>query len=135
MQHSYILSHDYANQLSCFHVSNLDKARFERENVGVIKRKGLRRSFPLDTPIRSCPPAIPVHEETEVGVVEKPISAETLDVNGFDLFLAGHEVKGGIGCIEEALPFRGFEGNDFEAAGTTDTESTAEEMNGPRFVG
>src|SRR5580698_3494481 len=106
MQHSYILSHNYTNRLARFHVSNLDKARFERENVRVIKRKGLRRSFPLDPPIRSCQPAIPVHEETEVGVAEKKFSVETLHVNGFDLFfLAGHEVKGGIGCIEEGLPF------------------------------
>jgi hypothetical protein len=116
-------------------MSNLDKARVKRENVRVTKRKGLRRSFPLDPPIRSCPPAVPVHKETEVGVVEKKFSTETLDVNGFDVFPAGHEVKGGIGCIKEGLPFQGFEGNDFEAAGTTDTESTAEEMNGRRFGG
>jgi hypothetical protein len=90
------------NQLSCFHVSNLDKARFERENARVIKRKGLRRSFPLDPPIWSCPPAVPVHEETEVRVVEKEFSAEALDVNGFGVF---HEVKGGIGYIKERLHF------------------------------
>jgi hypothetical protein len=111
-------------------VSNFDKARFECENVRVNERKSLRRSFPLDHPIRSCPTAISVHEETEVGVVEKKFSTETLHVNGFDVFLAGHEVKGGIGWIKEGLYFQGVEGNDFEAAGTTDAELTAEEMNG-----
>jgi hypothetical protein len=123
------------NQLSCFHVSNLDKSRIERENVGVIERNGLRRSFPLDPPIWPCPPAVPVHEETEVGVAEKKFRIETLDVNGFGVFLAGHEVKGGIGCIKKGLDVRRFEGNDFETAGRTDTESTAEEINGRRFGG
>jgi len=78
--------------LSYFHVSNLDKARFKRENIRVMNRKGLRRSFPLDPPIRSCLPAVPVHEETEVGVVEKKFSTKTLDVNGFNVFRTGHEV-------------------------------------------
>ena len=135
MQHSYILSHNYMNQLSCFHVSNLDKARFESENVRVIKRKGLRRPFPLDHPIRSCPPAGPVYEETETGIVEKKFSTETLDVNGFGVFHVGHEVKGGIGCIKKGLDFRGFEGNDFETAGTTDAESMAEKINERKFGG
>jgi hypothetical protein len=82
-------------------MSNLDKARFERENVRVIERKCLRRSFPPDHPIWSCPPAVPVHEETEVGVVEKKFSMETLDVNGFGVLVAGHKVKGGVCSIKE----------------------------------
>jgi hypothetical protein len=84
-------------------MSNLDKARFECENVRVNERKSLRPSFPLDHPIRSCPPAVPVHEETEVGVAEKKFSFERLHLNGFGVSLAGHEVKGGIGRIKEGL--------------------------------
>jgi hypothetical protein len=123
------------NQLSCFHLSNLDKSRFKRDNVGVIERKGLWRSFPLDPPIRSCPPAVPVHEETEVGVVEKKFCIKTLDVNGFGVSFAGHEVKRGIAWVKKELDFQRFEGNDFETAGTADTESVAEEINGRRFGG
>jgi hypothetical protein len=82
-------------------MSNLDKASFERENVRVIERKCLRRSLPPDHPISSCPPAVPVHEETEVGVVEKEFSMETLSVNGFGVLVAGHKAKGGICSIKE----------------------------------
>jgi hypothetical protein len=56
-------------------------------------------------------------------------------VNGLGVFLAGHEVKGGIGSIKKGLDFQGFEGNDLEVAGTTDAESAAEEINGRRFSG
>jgi hypothetical protein len=56
-------------------------------------------------------------------------------VNGFGVSLAGHEVKGGIGCIKEGLCLRGFERNDFETAGAADTESSAEEISGRRFGG
>jgi hypothetical protein len=76
----------------------------------------------LDLPVRAGSPAIAVDEEAEVGVVEKKFAVQALDVDGFDVFLSGDEVQGGVGLVEEGLTFGGFKGDDFKALGASDAK-------------
>lgn len=96
------------DQFTGFNVSDLDKARLKGEDVGVVQRKCLRCSFPLNLPILSCSPSITIDEETKVRVVEQELAIQSLDVDWLYVLFARHKVERGIGLVEERLSLCGF---------------------------
>jgi hypothetical protein len=126
MQEPNILPRHNMNQLTRLDMSNLNETWLERQYVRVVQREALRRTFPLDLPVRARTPAISIDEEAEIRIVEQELPIQTFYVNGLYALLARDEIKGGVGLIEEGLAFSCFEGHDFEALGTADTERTAQ---------
>lgn len=100
---------------------NLDEARLKCQDIGVIQRKALRRTFPLDLPVGSRTPAIAINKEAEVRIVEQELPVKTLYVNRLHTFLAGYEIERGVGLVEQGLPLGGLKGDDFEAASAAHT--------------
>jgi hypothetical protein len=93
MQHPHILpSHDM-NQFARLNVPDLDEARLEGENIGIMQCKALGSAFPLNLPIGSCPPPVTVDKETKVRVIQEELAIQPLDVDGLDVLLAGDEVE------------------------------------------
>ena len=122
MKHSNILPSHHMNQFACFDVPYLNEGRLKCENIRVVECEGLRCTLPLNLPVGSCPPAVAVHEEAEVGIVEKEFAVQTLDVNRFHVFFASNKVERSIGLVEESLPFSRLEGDDFEAFRTSNAK-------------
>ena len=126
MQHPYVLAGHNVNQFTGLDVPNFDETRLERQNVWIIQRESLRRAFPCDLPIRSRTPAVAVNEKAEVGIVEEELPIQTFYVDGSDILLTCDEVERRIGLVEQGLSLGGFQRDDFEAFGTSDTKSRAE---------
>lgn len=92
MKHANVLPCQYVDEGTGLHMPDLDEARFERENVWIRQRKGLRLPFPGDLPIGTCTPPVPIDEERELRVIEKKLAVETLEMDGFDVFFACDEI-------------------------------------------
>ena len=82
--------------------------------------KCLRTAFPIYYPVRSRPPAVPIHEEREVSIVEKELAIEALDRDRNDVF-ASDKIERGVGVIEKRLGLKGLETDYFEASRTSNT--------------
>ena len=89
-------------------MANLDETRLEGQDVGITESKSLRVSFPLNLPVGTRSPAVPVDEEAEVGVVEQKLAIETLDVDRPDILAPSDKVKRGVSLVEQRLPFSRF---------------------------
>ena len=87
------------NQFTRLNVSYLNEIRLKCQNVGVVECKSLRRSFPLNLPVLSRSPSVPVDEEREVRVVKEELAVQTLYVDRLDVLLSCDEVQRGIGLI------------------------------------
>lgn len=81
------------DQFTRLDMPNLDEARLECEDIRIVQRKGLWCSFPRDFPVLSCTPAIAVDKETEIRVIEKEFTIQSLDMDRFDVFPPRHKVK------------------------------------------
>ncbi len=99
MQHPDIFSSHDMDKLARLDMSDFYEARLERQNVGVAKGEGLRSTFPLYLPVRSCPPAIAIHEKAEVGIVQEELSVETLNMDGTNVFFASDEIERCVGLV------------------------------------
>ena len=112
------------------HMSNLDEARFESQDIGVRQRERLRLSLPGDAPIGSGAPPVPIDEEGEIGVIEQELAIQTLDMDRFRLLLARHEVQRRVRLVEQRLGLERLQTDDLEAAGTGNTQLGLEEVDG-----
>lgn len=121
------------DQLARLDVTDLDEARLERQDVGVAQGKSLGSAFPLDLPVGSCTPAIAIHEEAEIGVVEEEFAVKTLDVDGPDVLFTRHKVKGSVSLVQERLTFGGFERDNFETFGASYAKSGSKVVDRGRF--
>ena len=92
MQHPNILPRHDVNQLARLNVPNLDERWLERKDVWIVECECLWRSLPLDLPILSCSPAIPIDEEAEVRVVEKELAVQAFNMYRSDVLFPRHEV-------------------------------------------
>lgn len=70
MQHSNVLRRQNVHASARVNVPDLDEARLKGEDIRVRQRKGLRLTLPIDAPVWTRPPAVAVHEEAKVRVVE-----------------------------------------------------------------
>ena len=105
MQHPNILSRDNVHASPRNNVPNLDKTRLKGQNVRIGQRKSLRLALPDNLPVRPRAPAVAVHKEGELGVVEEELTVEPLDVDGLGVLFQGDEVEGGVGLVEQGLRF------------------------------
>ena len=78
---------------SVLDVSEFDEVGLKGEDPWVAERKADGCAFPVDTPFWSRSPPVAVNEEGKFRVIKKEFAIETLDVNGFDVLLAGDEVE------------------------------------------
>lgn len=88
------------NQFTRLNVSYLNEVWLERQYVRVVECEGLRSALPLNLPVLSSTPAIPVDEKAEVRVVEKELSVHSLDVDWSHVLFACDEVQGSIRLIQ-----------------------------------
>ena len=93
MQHADILARHHMNQFARFDMPYFDERRLKRKNVRVIERERLRRTLPLDFPVRSRAPAIPIYKEAEIRVVQEELPVQSFDVDRFDILFPSHEIK------------------------------------------
>ena len=99
MKHPNVPPSHHMNQFARLNVSYLNEIRLKRQNVGVVQRESLWRSFPLNFPVLSRSPAVTVDEEGEVGIVEEELAVQTLYVDRLDVFLSCDKVQRGIGLV------------------------------------
>ncbi len=118
VQHADVLRRDDMHQLAGLQLAYLDEVWLKRKEVRMREGKGLRPTFPIYNPVRSRPPAISIHKEGEVSVVEKEFAIEPFDRNGDDIF-ASDKIKRGIGVVEKRLGLKGLEAYYFEASRTS----------------
>lgn len=81
------------NQFARFDVPYFNEGRLKCKNIRVVECKGLRSTLPLNFPVGPCSPAVPVHKEAEVGIVEKEFAVQTLNVNRLHILLASNKVQ------------------------------------------
>ena len=130
MQHPNILRRQNMDTSARLHMSNLDEARFESQDIGVRQRERLRLSLPGDAPIGSGAPPVPIDEEGEIGVIEQELAVQALDMDRFRLLLARHEVQRSVRLVEQRLGLERLQADDLEAAGTGNTQLGLEEVDG-----
>lgn len=134
MQHPKILGRDDVGERAGLDVADLDEAGLEGEDVRVRERERVRLPLPVDLPVRARAPAVPVHEEGEVGVVEQEVAVEALDVDGLDVLAARDEVERGVGLVQQRLALERLEAHDLEAARAADAQLRLEEVDRRRLA-
>ncbi len=122
-------------QRARLHVSELDEARLEGEDVGIGQRERLRLPFPVDHPVGSRPPAIAIDKQRELAVVEQKLAVESLDVDRLEVLFARHEIERGVGLVKQRLPVERLDADDLEAARTAHAQLRSQEMDRGRFRG
>ena len=127
VKHPYVLVW-HNMHCSVLNVSKLDKVCLKSKNPWVAEREADRGALPVDAPLRPCSPAVTVDEERELRVVEEELAVESLDVDRLNILLARDKVKRRVGLIEQGLCLECFQGDDFEAASTSDTKLRLEEV-------
>ena len=135
MQHPDVPRRDNVRERACLDVSNLDEAGLEREDVRVGQRKRRRLTLPADLPLRTRAPAVPVHEEGKVRVVEQEVAVQALDVYRLDVFPSRDKVQRRVGLVEQRLRLQGLEADHLKALGAADAELGLQEMDRRRFRG
>jgi hypothetical protein len=128
MQHANIPSSHNMDQLAGLDISYLDETRLKSQDVRIRKRERSRRAFPGYSPIGPRSPAVAVHEEREIGVVEQEFTVESLNVDWLDVLLLGDKVKGGVGLIEQGLSLGSLQTDNFESLGAADAEGGSKEV-------
>src|SRR4051812_46374909 len=92
MEHTNVLVWHDVNSIRV-DVSDFDEIRLECKDPGVRECKALWLTFPVDSPVRSCTPTIPIDKEREIGVVEEKFAVETLDVDWSNILLSRNKVQ------------------------------------------
>lgn len=116
-------------------MSNLNKARFERQNIRIRQSKRGRSSLPSNLPVRTSAPPVAVDKERVLAVVEQELAVEAVDGDGLDGLLAGDEFEGRVGGVEQRLGLKRLEGDNFEALGASDAKLGFEEVDRRGFRG
>jgi len=111
----------------------LDEVRLECQYPRIRKCETLWLTFPINSPIWSCPPSISIDKEREFGIVEEELAIETFDMNRSNILFAGDKVKRSVCLIKEGLCFQSFKRHDLKAFSTGHAEFGFEEVNGRRF--
>ena len=93
MKHTDILARNYVNQFARFDVPDFNESRLKCKHVGIIEGKRLRRTLPLNLPVGSCPPAVAIHEEAKVGIVEQKLAVQPFNVNRLHVLSASDKVE------------------------------------------
>lgn len=93
------------------------------------EREGLWPSFPIDQPIWSGSPSIPVDKERKVRIMEEKFAVEPFNRDRDDI-LASDEVKRSVGMVEKGLSLQGFQAHDLEAARAGNAELGSQEVDG-----
>ena len=79
MQHADVLRRDDMDQHSRIHMSNLDEARLERENIRGEDRESVRRALPCNHPVWPSTPTIPVNKERVIRVAQQELSLDAFN--------------------------------------------------------
>lgn len=79
MQHANVLRRNDVLQSCGFQQPYLDEVGLECQKIWMGQSEALRASFPVDEPVLSGSPAVPVDKEREIRVVEKEFAIESFD--------------------------------------------------------
>ena len=135
MQKPNILPRHHMNQLTRLNMPDLNETRLKGQDVRIVERETLRRAFPLDLPVGSCSPAIAIHKEAEIRVIEQELPVQTFYMDGLYALLSRDEVERGVSLVEQRLAFSGFQGHNLEAASAANAECTTQVVYGGGFGG